>query len=134
VGMFHALSSSPAPWEALAPLRREFARARDLYEEALEGFAALGQRERDELRDARLRLGDADAELKARGGLIHELNARIESLGVAHEQLRKEHGELAAWGQAQDAEVSRLRGLVADARASHDEAVAWARSLDGELA
>ncbi|WP_298579356.1 glycosyltransferase [uncultured Luteimonas sp.] len=145
--MFNALSTT-APWATLAPLRVEFERAQALYDDALEAFAQLGQRERDELRDARLRLRDADMEVKARGAALVRRDAEMATLASAHAQLQVEHEERLRWLQTLqreyeersrwavelDAQRQSLSTRLGELQAEYDTRVQWAQTLDAERA
>ncbi|WP_158636524.1 glycosyltransferase [Luteimonas marina] len=132
--MFAAATSSRQPWRDLAPLRAEFERAESLYADTLEDFARLGERERRELAQARLRLQDADTEVKQRGDLIVALNARVAEMDVQHLELRREFDERSAWAETLGRERQALIEQAAELRAEYDERTRWSEALDAERA
>lgn len=48
--------------------------------------------------------------------------------------LQNEFNERTRWAQGLDAEIGRLRGIIANLQQEFDERTAWAKSLDGENA
>ena len=103
--MFAALRSGE-PWQALAPLRAEYAGADALHREALAGAALVELRERTQ----RARLEEA---LQRTG---HELREQ--------QRLATEH----------HAERERVGGLLRDLQAEHESRMVWAKSLEAGLA